>query len=250
MKTKIRNFTIGTNYRKTTEEFILQMKLLNDEYDYSKVDYINNQTKVCIICPKHGEFWQTPSNHLKGQGCPKCGKIKNGVGKKLFHLKSRDWNFEQPEEYKLIPLTQGKFAKVDNEDFDRLKDINWSYSDGYAINHKLGSMHRYIMNAPSNMLVDHKKLENTLDNRKENLRLATKSQNASNIKSHVDSTSQYKGVSWRKDTEKWNASITKDGVYYSLGCYSTEEEAALAYDKKALELFGEFARLNFKYEKE
>ncbi len=55
------------------EEFINKAKEIhNDKYDYSKVEYVNSSTKVCIICPKHGEFWQTPSNHLKGQGCPIC----------------------------------------------------------------------------------------------------------------------------------------------------------------------------------
>ena len=43
-----------------------------DKYDYSRVEYIDSKTKICIICPKHGEFWQTPANHLKGCGCPKC----------------------------------------------------------------------------------------------------------------------------------------------------------------------------------
>ena len=47
-------------------------KIHGDKYDYSKVEYINNHTKVCIICPVHGEFWQTPNCHLNGQGCPKC----------------------------------------------------------------------------------------------------------------------------------------------------------------------------------
>jgi protein-arginine kinase activator protein McsA len=51
-------------------------KIHNDKYDYSKVEYVNSQTPVCIICPEHGEFWQTPSNHLKGKGCPKCSYIK------------------------------------------------------------------------------------------------------------------------------------------------------------------------------
>lgn len=47
------------------------------KYDYSKVNYINNREKVCIICPEHGEFWQDPHNHLKGKGCPECGKEIN-----------------------------------------------------------------------------------------------------------------------------------------------------------------------------
>lgn len=56
-----------------TEEFIKKArKIHGDKYDYSKVEYINNHTKVCIICPEHGEFWQIPSNHLRYKGCPKC----------------------------------------------------------------------------------------------------------------------------------------------------------------------------------
>ena len=57
----------------TNEQFITQAKLIHDnKYDYSKVEYINSKTKVCIICPEHGEFWQIPANHLRGTGCPKC----------------------------------------------------------------------------------------------------------------------------------------------------------------------------------
>ena len=61
--------------RKTTKQFILEAKKKhNDKYDYSKVEYINISTKVGIICPEHGEFWQTPSKHLNGHGCLKCCK--------------------------------------------------------------------------------------------------------------------------------------------------------------------------------
>lgn len=63
------------NRRKTTEEFIQEAKQIHgDKYDYSKVNYINAYTKVCIICSKHGEFWQCPHNHLSGAGCLKCAK--------------------------------------------------------------------------------------------------------------------------------------------------------------------------------
>lgn len=59
--------------KKTTEQFIQDAcKIHGDKYDYSKVEYINNHTKVCIICPEHGEFWQTPNDHLSGKGCGKC----------------------------------------------------------------------------------------------------------------------------------------------------------------------------------
>ena len=65
---------ISKEKQKTTEEFIEQAKQVHgDKYDYSKVEYVNNSTKVCIICPKHGEFWQSPNSHLQGNGCSKCG---------------------------------------------------------------------------------------------------------------------------------------------------------------------------------
>lgn len=58
---------------KGSKTFIEKAKKVHrDKYDYSKVDYVDSHTKTCIICPEHGEFWQTPNNHLNGKGCPKC----------------------------------------------------------------------------------------------------------------------------------------------------------------------------------
>ena len=63
------------NKRLSIEDFVKKSKEIHgNKYDYSKVNYINNRTKVCIICPKHGEFWQTPAHHLFNQGCPKCAE--------------------------------------------------------------------------------------------------------------------------------------------------------------------------------
>ena len=61
----------------TTEEWIKKAKMVHgNKYDYSKVEYINNLTKVCIICPEHGEFWQLPCHHSSGVGCPLCRESK------------------------------------------------------------------------------------------------------------------------------------------------------------------------------
>lgn len=58
---------------KTTEQFVREAnEIHHDKYDYSKAEYTNSKTKVCIICPEHGEFWQEANSHLKGSGCPKC----------------------------------------------------------------------------------------------------------------------------------------------------------------------------------
>lgn len=75
--------------KSTAEEFVRRARLAHgDKYDYSKVVYINNATKVCIICPIHGEFWQTPNCHLAGKGCPLCGRenatTKNTMTKQSF----------------------------------------------------------------------------------------------------------------------------------------------------------------------
>ena len=72
--------------KKTKEEFIKEAtEKHKGKYDYSKVEYVNNKTKVCIICsnPEHGEFWQSPSVHLRSGGCPKCGQIVRNDSKRL-----------------------------------------------------------------------------------------------------------------------------------------------------------------------
>ena len=82
----------------TTEEFIKQAREVHgDKYNYSKVSYINTHTKVCIICPEHGEFWQTPNVHLNKHGCPKCCKRNTKYTKEDFVLKARQihgWKYD------------------------------------------------------------------------------------------------------------------------------------------------------------
>ena len=73
---KCANEERGKNKSSSKDNFIQKAKKVhNNKYDYSKVNYVNNQTKVCIVCPEHGEFWQRPNNHLNGQGCPICSKL-------------------------------------------------------------------------------------------------------------------------------------------------------------------------------
>jgi len=85
----------GGSKRLTNEEFIEKAKLVHeDKYDYSKVQYVNTATKVCIICPEHGEFWQTPNNHLFGAGCPTCPE-SNMEGEIRHLLLANNIAFEQ-----------------------------------------------------------------------------------------------------------------------------------------------------------
>ena len=87
------------NARKTTEEFIFESKNVHkDKYDYSKVEYECNNKPVCIICPKHGEFWQRPKDHLGGQGCPHCKQSK--IEEEIFNfLTENNINFKTQYKY-------------------------------------------------------------------------------------------------------------------------------------------------------
>lgn len=228
----------------TTDEFIKRSQALHsDIYDYSKTEYLTAKEKVIIVCKKHGEFLVTPDSHLRRyRGCTKCS-MENKQKKRAEKLiKGKFKDLIQPEEYKIIPLTKGYYVKVDNEDFEKLKDIPWCYTNGYAYSGLKGLMHRYIMNTPEDMETDHIN-HDTLDNRKNNLRICTRSENMANTFSRGGS-SKYKGVHWVEREKRWYAQLPKNGKTF-LGSFLTEEEAAKAYDKRAKEVYGEFAKLNF-----
>jgi hypothetical protein len=150
---------------------------------------------------------------------------------------------------KRIPLTQGYEALVDDEDYEWLCESSWSATlkrgVPYACGRRKGKfvyMHRLIIDAPSALDVDHIN-HNSIDNRRCNLRLATRSQNNMNgLKRNNGRVSRFKGAC--RDRGKWRAYIGLNGRIKWLGFYGTEEEAALAYNRAAIEYFGEFARLN------
>lgn len=156
----------------------------------------------------------------------------------------------------------GKYALVDDEDFEYLDQWRWGRMEagGYArtafkcpgLKQIFIRMHQLLLRCPNGMEIDHKD-GNPLNNQKSNLRISTRQQNSFNQKGRVGS-SEYKGVSWFKGTSykgkyykgQWRAYIVKDNHQYSIGHFDNERHAAMAYDIWAKELFGEFARLNFK----
>jgi hypothetical protein len=104
-------------------------------------------------------------------------------------------------------------------------------------------MHREIIDAAPSLFCDHIN-HNTLDNRRCNLRLCTAAQNARNRLPGDNCTSSYKGVFWKKEKKKWCAKIRYNGEHIHLGYFDYEQDAAIAYDDMAIELFGPFACLN------
>jgi len=155
---------------------------------------------------------------------------------------------------KTIELTRGLVAIVDDEDYERLSAWKWHAvtdyrGESYACRHaKKGEpgpryvlMHRMICQTDKD--VDHRNGDG-LDNRRENLRPATRSQNIANSRPSSSSKSGLKGVDWHRQRGKWRAQITVLGRHQYLGLFATALEAAAAYDRAAVEAFGEFARTN------
>ena len=151
---------------------------------------------------------------------------------------------------KTIPLTQGKVAIVDDEDYERLNQFKWyavkSDSTFYAQRHAwrenkriIIRMHREVINPPAGFFCDHKN-GNGVDNRRHNLRIVTNAQNQMNKGTYKTSTTGAKGVI--VDHGKYKASIKLNGRSRHLGMFKTVEEASAAYQKAAKELFGEYAR--------
>ncbi len=153
---------------------------------------------------------------------------------------------------KEIQLTHNYVALVDDDDYDRVSKHKWwvhkfkdvPYAEG-LIEGSYVLMHRFVMNVvDSKIFVDHR-FHNTLDNQKENLRLCSSSLNQANSRKNKGvSSSKFKGVHFRKDSKMWTAYITKDGTRLYLGNFSSQEAAAIAYNKATLELNGEFALPN------
>jgi hypothetical protein len=164
--------------------------------------------------------------------------------------------------YRLIPLTQGLQTVVDAADYEWLSVWKWralrskTAKSFYAArtiyvyeNERKKAvvvmMHRLILGIPrgDKRQGDHIETGQTLDNRRSNLRVATRTQNGTNTRRYACNTSGYKGVSWHIAHKKWKASIRVDKKLIHLGYFDTAEKAYAAYCEAARSFFGEFARL-------
>jgi|WetSurMetagenome_2_1015567.scaffolds.fasta_scaffold284616_1 hypothetical protein len=149
-----------------------------------------------------------------------------------------------------INLTQNKFAIIDENDFEKVNQFKWHFDGRYASrnvpkyeNNKSKGMHRFILNPSKGMEVDHKNL-NSLDNRRSNLRIATRSQNMMNRDATRVSKTGVKGVSWNKRDKRWVANLKLLSKTIYLGSFKDIESAKIAYNNGAKKYCGKFARLN------
>lgn len=146
-----------------------------------------------------------------------------------------------------VPLTRGCEAIIDAEDAERVGQWNWYYGTKYVHRtdrssgkQKTVKLHRYLMGEPD-CLVDHKN-GNRLDNRKSELRLATKTQNGANSKMPTRNKSGFKGAHWHKVTNKWRAQIRHNCKSIHLGLFETPEQAHAAYVSASQKYHGAFGR--------
>jgi hypothetical protein len=147
------------------------------------------------------------------------------------------------------------YAKISPCDAEQVLLYKWSLKfggdgkqyvravDRSAKPYKQIMLHRLVMAPPSDADIDHINGD-PLDNRRENLRIATTQQNLRNMRPHRDGSSVYKGVSWHKASKKWRAVLTVDGKQQCIGYFRDPAVAAAAYDERAKVAFGEFAYLN------
>lgn len=153
---------------------------------------------------------------------------------------------------KLLPLSRGLFTLVDDDDFASLNQYKWyaatgNYAyrtvktDGQRTNISLS---RTILGVGANQLVDHINGDN-LDNRRCNLRPATTAQNTANqVNLQSTNTSGYRGVT-KTSANRWTAMVSVEGKRVRLGCFASPVDAAKAYDRAAVDIYGEFARPNY-----
>jgi hypothetical protein len=187
---------------------------------------------ICEQCGNSFRGWRGNPNRFCSR---QCAHLSWGRGRPVI---------PQPDGSALVPLRDGRYARVSDEDAERVASLRWHGAQGrYAGSgsHKSGtfmSMHRFILDCPPGSEPDHINGD-PLDNRRENLRCASRAENTMNRGLSKANTSGFRGVYPSKG--RWCAKIKK----HHLGYFLSKEEAARAYDLAARAMFGDFAQLNF-----
>lgn len=183
----------------------------------------------------------TRGKNLKDGTTKSCGCL---LREKLFEINKKYNDYEVQEDYVIMYTQKGEPFLVDFEDFWKVRDICWfkdtyGYLNGYK-NKKRIRLHRYIMNCPDDMVVDHIN-HDIADNRKCNLRIATISQNGMNKQILEHNTSGVTGVRWHKTNAKWISNITVNKKLIHLGYFDNFEDAVEARKQAEEKYFGEWS---------
>lgn len=175
-----------------------------------------------------------------------CGCLQKEITSKIMSKPNKyDLSGEYGVGFTSKPDSHGRFEfYFDLEDYDKIKDYTWSFSNDYLRDTKDRSvaMHQIILPTTDGFAPEHIHGERSKnDNRKENLRAATQSQNMMNTKIRKNNTSGTKGVYWRNDINKWSVGIWVNKKHISLGCFDHLEDAVNARKAAEDKYFGEFS---------
>lgn len=210
-----------------------------------------------------GNIVSVKGGNLKSGNTTSCGCNHRRICSEMLKRYNK---YDLTGEYGIGYDSKGNSFTFDLEDYDLIKDFCWIVHKEYSkktngeliaikyyvtgkdigkYNNKTMRLHRLIMGTLDNpeILIDHINGDGC-DNRKSNLRFCTCAENARNVRPRKNTTSKYKGVYFSTQAQKWMAKINKDKKNYHLGTFENEEAAAEAYNRAAIELFGEFAYLN------
>lgn len=218
---------------------------------YRTEDYVSPKGKRDIVwhCQcECGNECNIRAYALKSGHAKSCGCLNNETrikqAKKLGK-KSKKYNkYDLSGDYGIGYTSKGEEFWFDLEDYDLIKDYSWSYSCGYVVAPHGEKLHRIIMNAQEEDVVDHiihgKTNENKYDNRKSNLRKVTHSKNAMNQHIKSNNTSGVKGVSWHKRDLVWEVNICVNRKIIYLGSYENFDEAVRVRKEAEDKYFGEY----------
>lgn len=192
----------------------------------------------CDCCDD--KYVKVTGYNLKGGSVRSCGCLQK---EKLIKRSKKYNDYEVQEDYVIMYTQKGEMFLVDLEDFWKVKDICWhKHHSGYFIDRNAQQIHRLIMDAPDGLDVDHKHgSDSKYDNRKENLRLATTSQNTINRIMSKNNTSGVVGVSWHKKSKKWRAYIGINNKMINLGFFKDKDDAIAARKIAEEKYFGEWS---------
>lgn len=201
------------------------------KFDVELQQYVALDHEMQMQVDEFNEHWDTfrAGWQAKAQAVPECAEFYLGNG--LFAI--CDW----------CDFNSVKSFKWNSTSLDSRVQWAWAHDvENGGEKRKKVAMHNLIMKPSEGFIVDHIN-GNGLDNRRSNLRIATRQQNTFNSV-HKGGTSKYKGVALDKESGLWRAYIAKDGKRTWLGRFPDELSAAIAYDKAAKDMFGEYAKLN------
>lgn len=215
-------------------------------------DYIDSQGwhRLCWKCKcvcANQTILNVKDNNLKTGNTRSCGCLQKEQLVKRSKEQFKKYNdYEIQEDYVIMYTTKSEPFYVDLDDFWKVRNICWCKNNGGYLTGELPDgtyvlLHRYVMDCPDNMVVDHIKSEAKYDNRKSNLRIATASQNGMNKQKSKRNTSGVTGVCWYKAYNKWKARITISKKEIHLGYFDSFDDAVKARKEAEEKYFGEYS---------